>query len=289
MLILKMKNSFLKWGIKLARPWFIFGSLKRPVLPYRVNLMFFDEKLGPDKQPNVGDLLSKVIFDFLLKNKGVKSLRSKRTFRISFVGSVIQFLTGDAIVYGSGFLYESVVPKFASEKVKLDVRAVRGPNTKRMLESIGYTVPEVYGDPAILLPMFYEPKISDPKKDYIVIPHWKKTQDYDSKKYPVLSTLTSDWKHFIDEIASSKLVLSASLHGIIIAEAYGIPAILLGHTEKNDLFKYQDYYLSTGRTNFVIAKDIEEALKLDIPEVPAFNKMQQQFLDAFPIDIFKDK
>ena len=56
-----MKNSFLRWGIKLARPWFIFGSLKRPVLPYRVNLMFFDEKLGPDKQPNVGDLLSKVI------------------------------------------------------------------------------------------------------------------------------------------------------------------------------------------------------------------------------------
>jgi pyruvyltransferase len=287
--MLKMKNDFLKWGIRLARPWFIFGSLKRPVLPYRVNLMFFDERLGPDKQPNVGDLLSKVIFDFLLKHKGIKSLRSRRTFRVSFLGSVIQFLTGDAVVYGSGFLYESVVAKFASEKVKLDIRAVRGPNTRRMLQSIGYTVPEIYGDPAILLPMFYQPKIADPKKEFIVIPHWKKTQDYDSNKYPVLSTLTDKWEHFIDEIVSAKLVISASLHGIIIAEAYGIPAILLGHTEKNDLFKYEDYYLSTGRTNFVIAKDIEEALKLDIPEVPEFTKMQQQLLDAFPIDIFKDE
>lgn len=284
-----MKNDFLRWGIDLARPWFIFGSLKRPVLPYRVNLMFFDERLGPDKQPNVGDLLSKVIFNFLLKNKGVKSLRSQHTFRISFLGSVIQFLTGDAVVYGSGFLYESVVDKFASKKVKLDVRAVRGPNTKRMLESIGYTVPEIYGDPAILLPMFYQPKIADVKKEYIVIPHWKKTQDYDLKKYPVLSTLTNEWEHFIDEIVSSKLVVSASLHGIIIAESYGVPAILLGDTEKNDLFKYEDYYLSTGRSSFVIAKDIEEALKLEIPEVPDFGKMKQQLLDAFPMDIFKDK
>lgn len=284
-----MKKGFLKWGIKLARPWFIFGSLTRPVIPYHVNLMFFDEKLGPNKQPNVGDLLSKVIFDLLLRYKGVKSLCSHQTFRVSFLGSVIQFLTGNAIVYGSGFLYESVVSKFALEKVKLDIRAVRGPNTKRMLENAGYIVPEIYGDPAILLPMFYQPKIATVKKDYIVIPHWRKTQDYYSKKYPVLSTLTSDWQHFIDEIVSSNLVISASLHGVIIAEAYGIPAILLADTEKNDLFKYEDYYLSTGRTNFVIAKDVEEALQLDTPEVPDIKKMQKQLLDAFPIDIFKDK
>ncbi|MDR7210673.1 polysaccharide pyruvyl transferase family protein [Flavobacterium piscis] len=284
-----MKKDFLKWGIRLARPWFIFGSLTRPVIPYHVNLMFFDEKLGPDKQPNVGDLLSKVIFDYLLKHKGIKSLRSHQTYRVSFLGSVIQFLTGDAIVYGSGFLYESVVSKFALENVKLDIRAVRGPNTKRMLESIGHVVPEVFGDPAILLPMFYQPKIAAVKKDYIVIPHWKKIQDYDLNKYPVLSTLTSDWEYFIDEIVSSKLVVSASLHGVIIAESYGIPAILLGDTEKNDLFKYEDYYLSTGRTNFMIAKDVEEALKLETQEVPDIRKMQQQFLDAFPLDIFKNK
>jgi pyruvyltransferase len=284
-----MKNAFLNWGIKLARPWFIFGSLRRPVIPCHVNLMFFDEKLGPNKQPNVGDLLSKVIFGHLLRYKGVKSLRSHQTFRISFLGSVIQFLTGDAIVYGSGFLYESVVSNFAEKNIKLDIRAVRGPNTKRMLESVGYIVPEIYGDPAILLPIFHQPKIATVKKDYIVIPHWKKIKDYDSIKHPVLSTLTSDWENFIDQIVSSNLVISASLHGVIIAEAYGVPAILLADTEKNDLFKYEDYYLSTGRTNVAMAKNVEEALQFDTPEVPDIKKMQQEFLDAFPIDIFKDK
>lgn len=38
---------------------------------------------------------------------------------------------------------------------KIDVRAVRGPETRRILISMGYGCPEIYGDSVVLLPIFY--------------------------------------------------------------------------------------------------------------------------------------
>jgi len=279
-----------KWTKRLAGKVTIFGQYHRLVRPFHVNLMYFDEKIGPDKKPNVGDLLSKVIFRYLLTYMGIQSFQSKRgTKRIAFIGSVIQFLTADAVIYGSGFLFEYVAEKFAKKNLRLDIRAVRGPLTRQKLQEIGYTVPEVYGDPAILLPLFYHPYVADIRTDFIVIPHWKTVDKYVKMGYPVLSPLTDDWQHFIDQIASAKLVIASSLHGLILAEAYGTPAILLNEVEKNNLFKYRDYYLSTGRTEIPSADTVEEALGMPPPALPDLEPLKQGLLRAFPKDIFKDK
>jgi len=277
-----------KWTKRLAGKLTIFGQYHRLIKPFHVNLIYFDEKIGPEKKPNVGDLLSKVTFGYLLNHAGIKSLKSKRgTVRIAFIGSVIQFLTADAVIYGSGFLFEYVAQRFAEKRLKLDVRAVRGPLTRQQLVEIGYTVPEVYGDPAILLPLFYLPKITPDKKDFLVIPHWKTVDKYSNRGYPVLSPLTDDWQNFIDEIASAKLIISSSLHGLILAEAYGIPAILLNEVEKGNLFKYRDYYFSTGRTEFPSVRTVEEGLAMPLPEVPDLDHLKRRLLSAFPKDIFK--
>ncbi len=44
-------------------------------------------------------------------------------------------------------------------------------------------------------------------------------------------------------------IISSSLHGIVIAEAYGIPCkwILYGNEIEGGEFKYQDYFLGTNR------------------------------------------
>lgn len=275
-----------KWTKRVAGRMTIFGQYHRLIKPYQVNLMYFDEKIGPDKKPNVGDLLSKVTFDYLLQYKGIKSYKAKRTTRITFIGSVIQFLTADAVVYGSGFLFEYVAQNFAKKKLKLDVRAVRGPLTRQKLEEIGYVAPKVYGDPAVLLPIFYTPAIAANKKDFLVIPHWKTVDKYVQLGYPVLSPLTDDWKKFINEIASAKLIISSSLHGVIIAEAYGIPAILLDEVEKGNLFKYEDYFLSTGRKEFTKVKTVEEGLNVPVPALPDLEKLKRDLLNAFPADVF---
>ena len=94
-------------------------------------------------------------------------------------------------------------------------------------------------------------------------------------------------KKTIDEIYNSKLIISSTLHGIILAEAYGVPAIMLNKIEKNDRFKYDDYYHSTGRYNYPVCSTIEEALQMPVPEVPDLSQLQQNLLESFPTDLWK--
>ena len=66
----------------------------------------------------------------------------------------------------------------------------------------------------------------------------------------------------IRAILDSELVISTSLHGLVLADAYGIPARMLRITENEPLFKYQDYYEGTGRSTFAFATSVEEALAM---------------------------
>ena len=86
----------------------------------------------------------------------------------------------------------------------------------------------MFGDPALLLPLVYPRKHENFCKNshYVVIPHY--TQDKILENNPnLLHTFVNYYKPFIDKMCSANLVVSFSLHGIILAEAYGIPAVLL--------------------------------------------------------------
>lgn len=272
----------------LLRRFFIMGSIIRPIIPFKVNLLYVGKSFKKEgtKYYNVGDYLSKIVFEMLMRHFGITSYWTGKTKCVAHIGSIIQFLGQDCVIYGSGFLFKWAMPQFARKKLKLDIRAVRGPLTRKVLIELGYSVPEIYGDPAILLPLFYHPEIKK-DKEFIVIPHESHYKEYINKPYPVVSTLTNDWQSFINNILSAKLVISSSLHGIIIAEAYGIPAIFLDETENPDQLKYEDYYLSTNRKQYVKAKTVEECLKLPPEKIPDFTKMRNDLLISFPKDLFK--
>ena len=53
-----------------------------------------------------------------------------------------------------------------------------------------------------------------------------------------------EWTDIIDSIAGSEFVVSESLHGLIVAEAYGVPSVWVELTEHPDWwsFKYNDFY-----------------------------------------------
>ena len=225
--------------ISIVRKCFIFNTLTRPIIPFKVNLLYYKRTNG---QQNVGDLLSLVIFKYLMRESKTR-MWSLRTKRIAVVGSIIQFISAKTTIFGSGFLDMNSVQKFAKKTPQLCIKAVRGPLTAKYLARMGYIVPPVYGDPAILMPLIYPKKQKGNKiYDYIIIPHYSKLSKYQEKYDNVISTLTDDWRTFIDTICAANFIISASLHGIILAETYGIPAILLNDTESMDLFKYKDYY-----------------------------------------------
>lgn len=283
-----MTNIFTFIKKKLSG-FFIFGNLRRPVYPLKLNILYWKEDDGQD---NVGDLLSKIIVE-----RTIDYLELKRNIRFGFrrlcaVGSVMSFVgSGKTTIWGSGLMTAESV-KAIKDRVKnavLDIRAVRGPLTHKTLIEAGVnslsdisSIP--YGDPAILMPLYYVPSIKKVKGKILIIPHHSRIDRYKDKYANVIDTYTSDWEGFIDEIASSEKVISSSLHGIILAESYGIPAIML-NDYPGSRFKYDDYYQSTGRSDYPIVDVVEDGYSVDGDINRNLEVMQKRLLDSFPKDI----
>ena len=89
----------------------------------------------------------------------------------------------------------------------------------------GYPRCTVYGDPALLLPLVYTP-ITKEKCKVGIIPHLRDLphilRDFPNSK---VINLGKKIEEVIDEINSCEYILSTSLHGIIVAHAYGTPAL----------------------------------------------------------------
>ena len=97
---------------------------------------------------------------------------------------------------------------------------------------------------------------------------------------------TNDYKKVIDKICSCKVIYTSSLHGIILAEAYGVPAVFYRGLPNIIDFKYKDYYASTGRFDVPMASTLVEAMKKTPPPLPDLRQMQQGLMDVFPFDLW---
>ena len=212
--------------------------------------------------------------------------KEKRLFAI---GSVLSFAMDDDVIWGTGINGRLLHKKFY-RFTQLDVRAVRGPLTRNFLKSeLNIDCPEIYGDPGLLFPILFPEyqRKENPSNEYIIIPHFSEEFFYPKSEYANVVYPTEPWQVVVEKILDSKFVISSSLHGVIIAEAYGIPARLLRISENESLFKYQDYYLGTGRPHFQIAYSIEQALEMG-GESP-FHCDLNKLLDAFPIEFWESK
>jgi hypothetical protein len=196
------------------------------------------------KPGNFGDLLTPYIVN-KISNKNVEYVNKsfdRYNKNLLAVGSVISFANENTIVWGAGAMSKSNKPS-----PKADYRAVRGPITRELVISNGGKCPAIYGDPALLLPKFYKPKISK-KFKYGIIPHYV---DNDLIKNvnddcTVINLLNSDIEYVIDCINECELIISSSLHGIITANAYNIDAAWVRISDKilGDSTKYYDYFKS---------------------------------------------
>lgn len=265
---------------------YVLGDPSRPARRNRVNIEWWKSSTSTAANANLGDDISPLIVGWMMQRRGISpDTPVKRTRFLAAVGSILDLGLNDSTVWGSGLLLESfrgpVKPMFK----RLDIRAVRGPRTARMLRDRGYKCPEVYGDPAILMPLIYQPRpVSEPSGTLMV------SHIHDQTVFPPgsLSMCTSDYESFIDQISAASLVITTSLHGIILAECYGTPAMLM-RSDRGDfsLHKYRDWYESTGRPSFPVASDVKEALTLEPAALPDVAEMQQALMDAFPYDLWE--
>lgn len=241
-----------------------------------------------NKFTNFGDHLSLVLVERIVQAPVQPChIRSPHYMKLLAIGSILSAANDGDVIWGSGVNGKDLAPRFY-RFTHLDVRAVRGPLTRQFLmEKFHIKVPKIYGDPALLFPYFFPEfkKADSPAYDYIIIPHYSEKKLFPKELFGNRVVYPTDpWDIVIRKILNSQFVISSSLHGIIIAETYGIPSRLLKVTKNEPLLKYQDYYLGTGRPNFQFATSVEEALKMG--GEPPFKCNLEALYQAFPFEFW---
>lgn len=207
---------------------------------------------------NIGDdinyyLIKELSHKRILNYWDFFNLRKQPNFMV--IGSIIGWMTNkDSIIWGSGMRE----PDNPLPAIPRKVLAVRGPLTRKYLISQGVECPEIYGDPALLLPKIYP--LSFVNKKYLigVILHKNdlgnsiikefierernKARQIDIKHY-------KDWRQVIKEIVECEMIISSSLHGLILSDAYHIPNVWIKFSDEtfDGSFKYLDYFASVKR------------------------------------------
>ena len=249
-----------------------------------MRLFYYIHKIG-----NFGDDLSPVIVNGVASHhiRGVNSNDiSKRPRLENFLfalGSIFHFVRDNDVIWGTGV---NIIRQNPKQLNTLDIRAVRGPLSREFIvKNYDLDCPEVYGDPALLSPILFPLKRHNPVRKFAILPHGGDIdffRDYDNVILP-----NENWDKVIDYILGAELVISSGLHGLIIAEAFGIPARWIFNeslpSSKNEgVFKYNDYFLSTDRSPNDYVSTVEEALRVGgkSPIVKNFNSL----LDSFPSD-----
>lgn len=244
--------------------------------------LFFWKPEG--RQLNFGDHLARVVVTKLLASHGhLLEEETAESHRLFAVGSVLHFAQDGDVVWGSGVngKIEPAQHRFRT----LDVRAVRGPLTREFLMARGIAVPEVYGDPALLLPTLFPERFArHVRSPYVVVPNLHDLKLAQAAHMRHIVSPMWSWNRCVAAILEGELVISSSLHGIIIAEAYGIPARYLRLSDTENIFKYNDYMLGTGRGAIEPAASVEEALEMGGMPPPVFDP--EALLAAFPLDLW---
>ena len=166
------------------------------------------------------------------------------------IGSIIVGDLSNYVIWGSGII---------SEKTELltkpkEILALRGHNTLRKIKEVGGNC-EVFGDPVLLFPEIFSQSQVVKKYKYGIVPHFKDKQSIGIQKIASLQNpeikiidIQSGIEEFVIDILSCESILSSSLHGLILAEAYGIPTCRVVFSEKllGGDFKFYDYYSGVG-------------------------------------------
>ncbi len=214
------------------------------------------------RPPNIGDALSSYIYERLSAHKAPPALGMVNPAGLPnymTVGSILQFADEHTIVWGSGFNTERSIFgcknwKEADEAIirttvkPRKICAVRGPLTRKRVMKLGVECPNVLGDPGLLMPLLYRP-LNQEKKNFLgIIPHFShlNSRCFENLLLGNKVKIISVYQHperFIDELVRCEFIISSSLHGLILADAYNIPSLWIRPSEHlhNTKFKYLDY------------------------------------------------
>lgn len=209
-----------------------------------VHMHWFAPKL------NFGDWIGPQLVNNYTGRQPVQSDRNVAGSRLLFaVGSILTLVNRNNVdIWGSG-LMRPLTPTESEIKSRLQgikVHAVRGKLTQReLLRSTPWHVPDVFGDPGLLVPdMVDAPSFAH--NNVAVVPHYVHLPHVDrSRSSGRIVDVRSDVKSVSEQIAGASAVVSSSLHGLIVAQAFEVPWVWLDvsdHKLGGGDFKFDDFF-----------------------------------------------
>jgi pyruvyltransferase len=230
---------------------------------------------------NMGDLLGPWLVEKMTGKKTVWVEKDEPHYMV--IGSILGRVSPSTICWGVGSFGTETAGGIKSEPHYL---AVRGPLTRARIVSESIPCPRIYGDPALLVPDYFAPKVI---KEYEigVIMRWSEHRRKENFEIPgalLIDMLSDDIEGVITQMLSCKKIIASSLHGLILADAYGIPnAWLAAETGKGREYKFFDYFASVNKLR------TPSVFKIDAPGV-TLNDLEENFeFDGREIEIDLDR
>ena len=194
--------------------------------------------------------------------------------QIVTVGSVLQLMPWDwpGIIAGAGKLRRDSPFKYGSHT---QIMALRGPLTAR-----GVTGSYALGDPGLLAPELLGQL---PVKEHAlgILPHWfdkKLEHRTEFRRYdPLIIHADEDPLEVVRKIGSCRKLVTSSLHGVIVADAFHIPRRVeqMDLSRKDTNFKFMDY-----------GGSIRMRFRFGITEMPKWQRIEDRQHEIY--DVFRD-
>lgn len=263
------------------------------------------------KVPNMGDLLNR---DIIQRCFGYEVVRhTYLTGRLSGIGSglgnytyeevmwknvlkaVFGVLCPKVYIWGTGFVrYKDHDSAFCKKDTR--ICALRGELSRARVEKIvGHPVDVPLADAGILASFLLD-RMPEKKYSVGIIAHYKEQDEPVFQKllkqYPdsVFIDVRKSPREVTEKIAECRVILSSSLHGLIIADSLRVPNrhIVVSDKLLGDGFKFDDYYSAYGiRHPFT---DMNKTTDISLEDVvreyqitdKAVEDKKRQMLKAFP-------
>lgn len=227
-----------------------------------INAYVDDDTWTGIRHSNWGDDLNYYFISHLTKRPIVflhrfwlaKKLNFRNYLCIGTLMDAVNYSRESTIVWGTGVSGQDRL--FTNPK---EIRSVRGKKSIEFLQQKNMPYPALVGDPALILPLFYQPKNKEKKYKLGIIPHVidlehpiiKQIQSENSNEVLIINLSKFEkWTDIIDQICSCESIASSSLHGLITSDTYGVPNcwIELSGKISGGHFKFYDYASSVNRT-----------------------------------------
>jgi hypothetical protein len=281
---------------------------------------------------NLGDALSPVIVSALSGLPIVHRDFESWKRRLACVGTIGHgFKNGVVHFWGTGIdplknpVDRSLGQYQKPPKTKFHVHALRGPLSAQIFANQEIQVPTVYGDPVWFLPSIISPAAEKPYELGVIV-HLSELTDLTdtatvtarllryqlppslSNSIRIITTITppnfAALEQKVQEITSCKRIVSTSLHGLVIAETYGIPCVCFRNVGKRTAFaqldddrervdwRVRDFYSGIGVSKLFVygqrcsqITDWEDLIQAIDSYWQPIQWSSESFLDAFPLPL----